>query len=805
MKIRLLIPFLLLAGAIGAQPDSAMLLRPERLKNENILDRDPTLQKTQAISATRSPEDVDQLPYTVWVITADEILRYGFVTLGDVLRAAPGIRVSQPGNAMEGETFLMRGLNGNEYVKILINDVPVKSSLAYGMSIGSQLPVRQAERIEIMYGPASSIYGNEACAGVVNIILKETERPVYTQADLSFGRFGYNNLDLMFGGKIGRDKRIFRFSLYGSSTVRDDNDLFYDSNLFNVDNYLSSRIDTSFYLRNPNYRGTTPGSHQAKVAPIPHESRLFGINLTWRGIHFTYHRMGRFDHSALGLNPLAVGWYNPSNRLAERVETFSLGFQRKRKARTTYNTFSAIRYKIDNTSTTTYVYDRLSAAVYYTNSAFLTTDSAKQALRNDIYKMLAADERYTTANGIDLRFESRMTAALRPNFFLEAGTQINLSQGVPAHSYYSIPVEVRVDGGSNPPEVRPFGAYSDGDIDVAGYAQFEYRGKRLFVVGGSMIDWMFDYGVVPAPRLGAQYRIDSTWSVRANFASGYRRPSLYAANDAYLISPLYAENVQRYSAPFFFGKAEKTYSGELGLRYREAGFQADGVMFYQEAHELLRGGYLSIQPGIIPTWRYGYANAPGRAMLLWGAQAMLRWENTLQIARGAKEPANLIWRIDMYAQYCKGKEWFGPEFPAADDVRNQPRWMFQFRTSWRTDRFELMLSSNRQQSALSKAVTWQAEAARPTILTRTPAFRTWDAAIRFNLSDHFLVYVQAQNLFNKRYAGLDATGTPDDLLYNPQPGRQIRLGVNYNMNLRVKQSVKNNAERKNTRTEDDSE
>ena len=60
-------------------------------------------------------------------------------------------------------------------------------------------------------------------------------------------------------------------------------------------------------------------------------------------------------------------------------------------------------------------------------------------------------------------------------------------------------------------------------------------------------------------------------------------------------------------------------------------------------------------------------------------------------------------------------------------------------------------------------------------------------------------------MFNKRYAGLDATGTPDDLLYNPQPGRQIRLGVNYNMNLRVKQSVKNNAERKNTRTEDDSE
>ncbi|MBL7802252.1 MAG: TonB-dependent receptor [Saprospiraceae bacterium] len=796
---------LLFAAVVRSQPDSAMLLRPEQLGRENILDRDPTLQKTQAISATRSPEDVDQLPYMVWVITADEILRYGFVTLGDVLKAAPGIRVSQPGNALEGETFLMRGMSGNQYVKILINDVPVKSALANGMSIGSQLPIRQAERIEIMYGPASSIYGNEACAGVVNIILKETERPVYTQADLSFGRFGYNNLDLMFGGKIGRDKRIFRFSLYGSSTVRDDTDLFYDANLFNVDNYLTNGIDTSFYLNNPNYRGTTPGSHQAKLAQIPHESRLFGINLTWRGIHLTYHRMGRFDHSALGLNPLAVGWYNPSNRLAERTETFSLGFQRKRKIRTTYNTFSFLRYKLDNTSTTTYVYDRLSAAVYDVNSAFLTSDSARQALRQDLYRMLASDERYTTANGIDLRYESRMTAAIRPNFYLETGMQITLSQGVPAHSYYAIPVEVRVDGSSNPPDVKPFYPFADGDVDVAGYAQFEYRGKRLFVVGGGLLNWMFDYGVVPAPRLGAQYRIDSTWSVRANFASGYRRPSLYASNNAYLISPLFTDKVYRHSDPFFFGNAEQTYGGELGVRYRMTGLQFDGLFFYQEARQLLREGYFTQQAGIIPTWRYGFANAPGLAMMQWGTQGILRWETALDISRGTKETVNLIWRVEMFAQYCRGKEWFGHEFPSTDDVRNQPRWMFQFRTSWRTNRFELMLSSNRQQSALSKAVTWQQSAGRPVIIERYPAFRTWDAAIRFNLSDHFLVYIQGQNLFNKRYAGLDASGTPDDLLYNPQPGRQIRLGVNYNMNLRVKQTAKDNPERKNTRTEDDTE
>jgi outer membrane cobalamin receptor len=137
-------------------------------------------------------------------------LQNGFVTLGDVLRAAPGIRVSQPGNALEGETFMVRGVSGNQYMKILINDVPIKAAVAPGMSIGAQLPVRQAKRIEVVYGPSGPTYGEEACAGVINIILKETERPVYTQADLSFGRFNYNSLDLMFGGKLGRDRNIFQ-------------------------------------------------------------------------------------------------------------------------------------------------------------------------------------------------------------------------------------------------------------------------------------------------------------------------------------------------------------------------------------------------------------------------------------------------------------------------------------------------------------------------------------------------------------------------------------------------------------------
>lgn len=238
-------------GGAFAQSDSAALIQPERLQGSDVIRRDAKALREMAVSATRSPESPDVLPFQVWIITSQEIVNNGYVTLADALRNVPGIRVSQPGNALEGETFMVRGLVGNRYFKILINDVPVKPAAAVGMPVGAQLPIRQAERIEVMIGPGSAIYGDEALAGVVNIIIKETERPVFTQADLSLGRFGYNSLDLMFGGKMGRDKNIFRFSLYGSSTVRSQEDLFADGNrrLLDARLYKPNYLNADFFGR----------------------------------------------------------------------------------------------------------------------------------------------------------------------------------------------------------------------------------------------------------------------------------------------------------------------------------------------------------------------------------------------------------------------------------------------------------------------------------------------------------------------------------------------------------------------------
>lgn len=769
----LFFPFLLFS-----QNDSTLLLAPERLTREDIVARNLDLGNTKVVSATRSPENPDDLPFTTWVVTAEDILRNGYVTLGDVLRAAPGIRVSQPGNAIEGETFLMRGLSGNQFVKILINDVPVKPSATLGMPIGAQLPIRQAERIEVLYGPASAIYGNEACAGVVNIILKETERPIFTQADLAFGNNGYNSLDLTFGGKLGKDKKIFRFSLYGSSTVREKTDIFYDRNLFNTNNYLPLGMKTSLYQNNRNFRATQPGDSLPKTAPVPHESRLLGINLTWRGIHLTYNRMARFDHSALGISPLAVSYSNPSNRLAELVETLSLGFTRTRPKWVTRNTLSAIRYQLNNTSTTTYVFDRLSAASYRVQAPSPIDDSTRNALLQNIFLSLASDERYTVANGFDVRFESRLNASLSPNLFLDLGAQVNAGGGTPAMSHFRTPIEIGYDGSTAQPEVKPFSPVFYSDLDGSVFGQLKWRSKRFYLLGAAAVNYSVNHGIVLAPRAGALYRLDSTWALRANYAAGFRRPPMYAQT-AYFILDL-GGSVN--ASPEGLNATEKIHTWEAGLRYTKKGIRAEGVFFHEKVYRLARPGNLRQQLGFVAPWRYGWENDPGLALSMWGIQGIISSMNQELNLFGTRKRTVITGRTEIFFQYARGKERVGENRTETDDVFNAPRWQFQFRTFFTLNKFQLMLASNRQTAVLSKAVIYAEEYERKVVQQKYPTFRSWDLMARLYLSNHFLAYFQVQNVFNRHYAGLDATGTPDDLLYNPQQGRLIRFGVNYNMN-----------------------
>ncbi|MEK7255256.1 MAG: TonB-dependent receptor plug domain-containing protein, partial [Bacteroidota bacterium] len=316
----------------------------------------------QIISGSRFPVSAADLPFSTYIITKEEIRLMGYETLVDALKMAPGIRVSQPGSAIEGETFLMRGLFGNAYTKILINDVPIKPAFVGGMPIGAQLPVKEAERIEVIYGAGAALYGSDASAGIINIITRQSEKPVFMQAELSVGQGLYSSVNVMFGGKLGRDKHIFRYFAYASNVLLERRNIFYDTDFnYNPKTYLRDTTDVS-YTAFDNYGNAPPD--KPVLTNTPHMSRKFGITLNYRSLSFSVESMYRRDHSSIGLHPLAVSYRNPLTYTGEGIWRFNLNIFGNKSKRNAKTDFTYTRYRLDNRSSILWVRPQVAGELF---------------------------------------------------------------------------------------------------------------------------------------------------------------------------------------------------------------------------------------------------------------------------------------------------------------------------------------------------------------------------------------------------------------------------------------------------------
>jgi hypothetical protein len=772
--------FFAFAKEAGAQRDSSMLLRPEQLNENDILTFFKIKDKEVVQSVSRVKEKPGDLPFSTWVITSEDILRYGFVTLTDVLKAAPGIRVSQPGNATEGETFMMRGLSGNQYVKILINDVPIKPSVTLGMPIGAQLPIRQAERIEVLYGTSGGMmYGNEACAGVVNIIIKETDRPIYTQADLGFGTQGYNSLDLMFGGRLFKDKNVMRFSLYGSSTVRNKTDIFWDSRAFDPRAYYLRGMNDVDFSNFENFKESVTGDNQAIKRQQEHISRMFGMLLTWRGSQFSYHRMSRSDPSCLGYSPLAVSYATTGKQIKDRIDVYSFKFWKKRADYQLISNSSLELYKIENTSSADYIFNSVNALSYLSQGGDALPELDKGLILNSDKNALTSGTRYIYARSADWRWEGIARFRLWRHLWMDNGMNTHIGTGYPQLGQFERPQFQKLTN-YNEDNESPFrsNAGREENAIVHVYSNLEWTGKKIRITAG--------LGAATSkkisPRFAALYRLDSTSCFFANASKSYKQFQLYQQRNTFeYLDTMGFKGVAPYN-PFhenisIWNTVETFRSAELGYRRGKS----EILFFLQQSYGLSRDGYF--RQGQRARYIGGYYSNKGLSHQIWGIQSRFVAENTREINRKGKVERNVTWRGELFVQYSKGKEWYGLNIAPTDEIRNYPKFITQFRSSGRTGRFQFTVAANSQSSVIPKSkpfyALWSPQYSREDKYDR---FTTWDLLLRFYMNKNFVLYFNTVNIFNRKTYGIDASGSIDDLLRPLQQRRQMRFGINYNMN-----------------------
>ena len=173
-----------------------LLLAPAVVAAQDTI-RDTARAAPVVVTATRSAMRSDRVPASVSVLTGDQLRREGIVTVAEALRQVPGVALAQSASYGSATSLFIRG-GESKFTKVLVDGVPVND--AGGAFDFSSLTTDNVERIEIVRGPASVLYGSDAVAGVVQIFTRRGTRGVHGELGVRGGGFATSDVEGAFRG-----------------------------------------------------------------------------------------------------------------------------------------------------------------------------------------------------------------------------------------------------------------------------------------------------------------------------------------------------------------------------------------------------------------------------------------------------------------------------------------------------------------------------------------------------------------------------------------------------------------------------
>ena len=156
---------------------------------------------TVTVTATRTMEDIAKIPSSVSVVTAKDIEAKRVDTVADALQLLPGVYKSQVGNG----GLQIRGF-GSTNILVLLNGVPMNNTFNNGVD-WEAIPVHTIDRIELVRGASSSLYGGRGVAGVISIQTKQVAPKESVQDIHWHGQIGHSSHGT-WNNELGFDARV---------------------------------------------------------------------------------------------------------------------------------------------------------------------------------------------------------------------------------------------------------------------------------------------------------------------------------------------------------------------------------------------------------------------------------------------------------------------------------------------------------------------------------------------------------------------------------------------------------------------
>jgi vitamin B12 transporter len=278
------------------------------------------------VTATRSPIRADRTPATVAVVSGEQLRAEGVTSVADALRTVAGLSLVQTGSLGGATSLFIRG-GESKYTKILVDGVPInEAGGAYDLAT---LSTDNLDRIEVVRGPASVLYGSDAMAGVVQLFTRRGAGAAHGDVSLRGGGFGSRDADASVRGGDSRLNYSFGAARHATDGFQAFNSRFRQSTGSALIGTTIGTLDASLSARFADRELHFPTNGSGEVVDtnaVRRDDRLaVGLDAAYRPTSIVTVRAALASHDVHGItddqpdNPSDLGYaYTTADRSRRR-------------------------------------------------------------------------------------------------------------------------------------------------------------------------------------------------------------------------------------------------------------------------------------------------------------------------------------------------------------------------------------------------------------------------------------------------------------------------------------------------------
>lgn len=500
-------------------------------------------------SVSKKAESIELAPATIQIITAQDILNRGYTDVEQLFHDLPGFDISRTSGLSYADMF-QRGYRtaaNTDRTLLLVDGVEDNEMWSNSAFVTRQYPVSNIKRVEVIYGPASTIYGANAFLGVINIITRNEEDYFKREktwatsekqsAYMISGQAGIGSLNSRYGDVTisGKGRDMF-FALTGRIFKSDDTDLSsysdwdskWNANEFGPNRYQNILTQDYTAQRESQYAAADPTRKYFAVAGNKIVPTAAGI------VRADSLDQANYNKSYNGVsNTYSDGAKNYYLSGKVRLGDFKLGFEYQKWSEGASPDYSdryyAVSNKLMNWEVRQYYayarYDKsLSERLSFSNfTYFRSSDFGKNSVLTRFYGYANAGisladlvtgrnpyflPNYFSEQSKQFRTENKLNYVISEKMDFNVGLEFR--NGLFQGDYVNSTTEDPITSGASTPGIKGGNYYSIVDIGVYGQLSYQDRVRKFNVSAAARMDnnrinSVYGYGRVFNPRFSVVY------------------------------------------------------------------------------------------------------------------------------------------------------------------------------------------------------------------------------------------------------------------------------------------------------------